>query len=48
MPGEHGGDIHLYRSLTTTAQWWLCDADADDAPRRGIHIKLIDEPEDAS
>ncbi len=45
VPGEHGGDIHLYRSLTSTAAWWLCDADAEDAPRRGVHIVLVDEQE---
>lgn len=44
VPGEHGGDISLYRSLTSTALWWLCDNDAEDAPRRRIQIARVDKP----
>ncbi len=44
VAGEHSGEIHLYRSLTSTAEWWLCDADAESAPERGIPITAIDEP----
>ena len=43
VPGEHGGDIHLYRSLTSTGMWWLCDDDARSAPSRGVHIEMVDD-----
>jgi hypothetical protein len=45
VPGEHDGNIRLYRSLQSTAMWWLCDADAESAPSRGVHIALADQSE---
>ncbi len=45
VPGECGGEIHLYRAGLSTAEWWLCDTDAAEAPARtGIPIARIDEP----
>lgn len=41
VEGEHAGDIRLYRSLSSTAEWWLCDADADSAPQRGVRVELV-------
>lgn len=49
VPGEHGGEIHLYRSMASTAEWWLCDTDAAESTiRTGIPIVRIDEPAEAS
>jgi hypothetical protein len=48
VPGECSGEIHLYRSLRSTGQWWLCDADAENAPSRGVWVEPVNEPEEAS
>lgn len=45
VEGECSGPIHLYRSLTSTAEWWLCDADAATAPQRGVRVKRLDDVE---
>ena len=43
VPGECAGEIHLYRSLDSTGEWWLCNADAESAPERGVRVKRIYE-----
>ncbi len=43
VPGEHAGEIRLYRSTTSTAEFWLCDADAETAPDRGVAVALVEE-----
>lgn len=48
VPGACSGEVHLYRSLSSTAEWRLCDADAASAPSRGVRVERIDEPEVAS
>lgn len=45
VPGECSGEVHRYRSLTSTAEWWLCDADAVSAPSRGVWVERIADPE---
>jgi hypothetical protein len=41
VPGEHAGDIRLYKSTQSTGRWWLCDADAATAPERGVPVVLV-------
>jgi hypothetical protein len=48
VAGECSGEINLYRSLTSTGEWWLCDADAASAPSRGVWVKRITESEETS
>lgn len=45
VPGEHGGDITLYRSLTSTARFWLCADDVVNALGRGIQLEPVDSKE---
>lgn len=42
VPGECEGEIRLYRSTTSTAMFWLCDADATTAPDRGVEVRLVE------
>jgi hypothetical protein len=33
---DHAGEVHLYKSRTSTGEWWVCDGHAEGAPARGI------------
>jgi hypothetical protein len=41
VPGKCAGEIRLYRSLDSTAQWWLCEDDAENAPQRGVRVEMV-------
>jgi hypothetical protein len=43
VSGECAGEIRLYRSTQSTGVWWLCDADAESAPSRGVHVVPADD-----
>ncbi len=43
VPGECAGEVHRYRSLSSTGEWWLCEADALSAPARGVNVVRVDE-----
>jgi hypothetical protein len=48
VSGACAGEIHLYRSLKSTGEWWLCEADAASAPSRGVSVERIDDVEDSA
>ena len=45
VSGDCAGEIRLYRASTSTAMFWLCDADAATAPDRGVDVTRADGSE---
>ena len=45
-PGVCAGEIALYRSTTSTAEFWLCEEDAFNTASRGVWVELVDEQQE--